>query len=155
LALAACTPRTESLRFDPREPAGPRVEPRFAAIEQRIGGRLGVAAWNTATGAWLTHRARERFAMCSMLKWLLAAQMLWIDERTPGFRDQRVRFDEAYLAPLGYAPVTRANLARGWMTIEELARAAVVQSDNGAANLLLERAMGPDGFTRFLRANGD
>jgi beta-lactamase class A len=41
------------------------------------------------------------------------------------------------------------------MTVEELARAAVVQSDNGAANLLLDAAMGPEGFTNFLRANGD
>jgi beta-lactamase class A len=41
------------------------------------------------------------------------------------------------------------------MTVEDLAQAAVEQSDNGAANLLLEAAMGPEGFTRFLRANGD
>ncbi|HEY8521292.1 MAG TPA: class A beta-lactamase [Gammaproteobacteria bacterium] len=155
LALAACAPKPASLLFDPLEPAGRRDEPRFAAIERRIGGRLGVAAWNTATDAWLTHRAHERFAMCSVFKWLLAAQMLWIEERTPGFLDRQARFDEAYLAPLGYTPVTTANLERGWMTIGELAEAAVAQSDNGAANLLLERAMGPEGFTRFLRAHGD
>lgn len=154
-ALAACAPTAVSPQADPSQSAAQADEPRFAAIEQRVGGPLGVAAWNTATGAWLTYRAHDRFAMCSMFKWLLAAQMLWMDERTPGFRDQQVRFNEAYLALLGHAPMTRANLARGWMTVEDLARAAVEQSDNGAANLLLEAAMGPEGFTRFLRANGD
>jgi beta-lactamase class A len=151
-ALAGCS---VDVAPPPAEPLAIRDHPRFAAIERRVGGRVGVAAWNTATDAWLTYRARERLAMCSMFKWLLAAQMLWIDERTPGFRDQRVLFNEAYLAPLGHAPVTRANLARGWMSVEELAQAAVVQSDNGAANLLLEAAMGPEGFTNFLRSNGD
>jgi beta-lactamase class A len=151
LALGGCK---AEVTMPPPQPV-PVRDPRFAAIEQRVGGRVGVAAWNTATDAWLAHRANERFAMCSMFKWLLAAQMLWTDERTPGFRDQHVRFDEAYLAPLGHAPVTRANVARGWMTVEELSQAIVERSDNGAANLLLEAAMGPEGFTRFLRANGD
>jgi beta-lactamase class A len=103
----------------------------------------------------LGYRADERFAMCSMFKWLLAAQVLQMDMHAPGFLAQQVRFNEAYLANLGHTPVTRANLARGWMTVEELAEAAVTQSDNGAANLLLEGVMGPAGLTRFLRANGD
>src|SRR5262249_22211727 len=47
------------------------------------------------------------------------------------------------------------NLARGWMTVAELAEAAVTQSDNGAANLLLERVGGPAGLTHFLRQSGD
>ena len=155
LALAACAPTPESVRIDPRERAEQVGDLRVSAIEARIGGRVGVAAWNTATNDWLVHRAQERFAMCSMFKWLLAAQMLHLDAHMPGFREQQVRFDEAYLAPLGHAPATRANLARGWMTVEELAQAAVEQSDNGAANLLLEAADGPEGFTRFLRASGD
>jgi beta-lactamase class A len=152
LALGGCK---AEVTVPPPQPVPVRDDPRFAAIEQRVGGRVGVAAWNTATDAWLTHRAQERFAMCSMFKWLLAAQMLRVDETDPGYRNLKLRLHESYLAPLGHAPVTRANIARGWMTIEELAQAAVEQSDNGAANLLLERAGGPRGFTRVLRTHGD
>jgi beta-lactamase class A len=150
MAAAACAP-TQT------QPGAPQRsnDPRFAEIEARIGGRMGLAAWNTATQDWLSYRADERFAMCSMFKWLLAAQMLYMDMHMPGFRDQRVRFSAADLEGLGHAPATQANLARGWMTVEELSAAAVVRSDNGAANLLLAAAMGPEGFTRFLRANGD
>ncbi|MGE3931514.1 MAG: class A beta-lactamase [Hyphomonadaceae bacterium] len=126
---------------------------RFAAIEARIGGRVGVTALNTAGGAMLVHRADERFAMCSTFKWLLAAQMLQMAQSLPSLLEQRVRYTEGDL--LEYAPVARENLARGWMSIEELCAAAVVMSDNTAANLLLVGASGPAGFTSFLRANGD
>ena len=39
--------------------------------------------------------------------------------------------------------------------MEELARAAVVVSDNTAANLLLARLGGPPGLTQFVRSLGD
>jgi beta-lactamase class A len=149
LALAACAPSPPvSVAAFPPPDHG-----RFTAIERRIGGRVGVAALDTGRSAWLGHRMRERFAMCSTFKWLLAAQMLHMDMHMPGFREQQVRFGEGDL--LDYAPAARANLARGWMTVEEMCEAIVVVSDNTCANLLLEGAMGPEGFTRFLLANGD
>ena len=48
LALGACAPADR--RQAPARSYRPaaRDDPRFAAIEQRIGGRVGVAAWNTA-----------------------------------------------------------------------------------------------------------
>jgi len=151
LAAVACVPTTTAVRDD----RGAQFQARVRQIEQRVGGRVGAAALNGANGVMLRYRADERFAMCSMFKWLLAAQVLEMDMHMPGFLAQQVRFNEPYLANLGHAPVTRANLARGWMSVEELAEAAVTQSDNGAANLLLEGVMGPAGLTRFLRENGD
>jgi len=155
LALGACAHAA-----DPRAQYQlPPDDPRFAVIERRIGGRVGVAAWNTATDAWLAHRAQERFAMCSTFKWLLAAQMLWIGERQPDFLASQVLYREEDL--LSYAPVTRERfgagpMGMGQMTVEDLCQAAVTVSDNTAANLLLEAAaLGPQGFTHFLRANGD
>lgn len=151
VVVGACAPTAE---WTPGVAASRLAdEPRFAAIEQHVGGRVGVAAFDTGSGAWLTHRMQERFAMCSTFKWLLAAQMLHMDMHMPGFREQQVRFSEADL--LEYAPAARANLARGWMTVEEMCEAIVVVSDNTCANLLLDGAMGPEGLTRFLRANGD
>ena len=102
LALGACAPLpTQSSAWTP-----PPNDPRFAAIEQRIGGRVGVAALNTVTGDWIGRRIQERFAMCSTFKWLLAAHMLHRDAHRPGYREQSVRFASADLRE--YAPVTRA-----------------------------------------------
>lgn len=154
-ALAACTPTEPVTQVEPNDDRAMYFFGDIHAVEARIGGRIGVTVLNTDDGFALTHRSNERFAMCSMFKWLLAAQVLHMDAGTPGFRAQQVRFTAADLEGLGHAPVTRANLARGAMTMEELARAAVVQSDNGAANLIMAQAGGPEGLTQFLRANGD
>ena len=48
----------------------------FATIESIVGGRLGVAALDTASGARIAYRTDERFAMCSTFKWLLVAAVL-------------------------------------------------------------------------------
>jgi beta-lactamase class A len=151
LALGACAPTV---------PADPTYDDRALlffsrvhAIEARIGGRVGVAALNTADGARRTHRAQERFAMCSTFKWALAASALNAAQNGGPQLDQVVRYNQSDM--LSHAPVTSQHLERGWMTVEELCAAAVVTSDNPAANLLLELQMGPEGFTRFLRANGD
>lgn len=148
LALGACA-QTQASEPSPDDP-------RLAAVEGRIGGRLGVVALNTGTGEQLTRRAHERFAMASTFKWLLAAQMLHMDMHMPGFREQRILFRENDL--LQYAPAARARIGAngvGEMTVEELCEAIVVVSDNTAANLLLVAAGGPAGLTSFLRANGD
>src|SRR5262249_5430218 len=65
----------------------------------------------------------------------------------------RVSYRETDL--LEHAPETRAHVGEGAMSVDALARAAVVVSDNTAANLLLARVDGPAGFTRFGRSLGD
>lgn len=125
----------------------------FTDIERRIGGRVGVAAVNTGTRAWLTHRAGERFAMCSTFKCLLAAQHLRMAQEIPGWLDEMMEFGPADL--LDYAPVAREHAATRFMSNETMCAGAVVMSDNTCANLLLVPAGGPAGLTQFLRSNGD
>lgn len=152
-ALAACAPA--------RGHVAGEDDPRFAAIEARVGGRVGVYALNTADGAVLSHRGDERFAMCSTFKWLLAAGVFYYaarggrrdgPHRSPQLSDP-VRFDESAIVP--YSPRVQENLARGWMSVEELCEATVTISDNAAANLLLDTMLGPAGFVHFVRATGD
>ena len=49
---------------------------QIAAIEQRVGGRLGVAALDTGNGRRIEYRATERFPMCSTFKFLVAGAIL-------------------------------------------------------------------------------
>jgi beta-lactamase class A len=151
LLLAGCAPTAPA---DPRAAyTPPPNDPRFAEIEQRIGGRVGVAAWNTGSGEWIGHRRNERFAMCSTFKWALAAGVLHSMQNGGPRLDEIVRYNAGDV--MVYSPVTEQHVAEGAMTIEQLCEAAVMVSDNTAANLLLEVLMGPEGFTHFLRANGD
>lgn len=126
---------------------------QLADIERRVGGRLGVHALDTGNSASISHRATERFAMCSTFKWALGAAVLSRVERAELTLDQQIAYGERDL--LQYAPAAKANLSRGHMTIAELVEAAVTVSDNTAANLLLAQVGGPGGLTRYLRDHGD
>ncbi|MBV8473312.1 MAG: class A beta-lactamase [Hyphomicrobiales bacterium] len=134
-------------------PSAANAEDPIAAIEARRGGRLGVFALDTGSGRTMSHRADERFLMCSTFKGLLAASIL-------------ARVDagkESLSRPLSYgkgdliftSPVTTAHVGEGSMSIEALCQAAVEVSDNTAAILLMRASGGPAGLTRFVRSLGD
>jgi beta-lactamase class A len=129
------------------------AEKRVVAIEMRLGGRLGVAALDTGSSRRLEHRAGERFPMCSTFKLLAAAAVLHrVDEK----EEQLNRFIPYTKADLlEYAPVTREDVNEGGMTLAALCAAAVEESDNTAANLLLQTIGGPEGLTRYARSLGD
>lgn len=126
---------------------------RLAAIEARLGGRIGVAAWDAGSERRIAHRGDERFAMCSTFKALLVCMALRRVDEGALMLATRVPFTASDL--LEYAPDTRAHLGDGAMTVEALCAAAVERSDNTAANLLLAQLGGPAGLTAFLRATGD
>ena len=125
----------------------------LTAIEQRSGGRLGVYAFDTANGRALAHRANERFPMCSTFKLLAVAAVLARVDAGNEDLTRRVAIVQADL--LDYAPVTKAHLQAGSMSIAELCAAAIEWSDNTAANLLLHSLLGPAGVTKFARKIGD
>jgi beta-lactamase class A len=128
-------------------------EGRIAAIEQRTGARIGVAALDTASGKRLGYRSEKRFPMCSTFKFLAAAAVL---KRVDAGRERLDRF-LSYGAKdiLEYAPVTKAHLNDGGMTLKALCAAAIEQSDNTAGNLLLDTIGGPAELTNFARSIGD
>lgn len=125
----------------------------LAALEKKVGGRLGVAFLNTANGARTGHRAGERFALCSTFKLPLAAVVLRQIEQGRLQAAQWVPYTRADI--VAHSPVALAQLRRGGMTVQALAEAAQTTSDNAAANLLLGLLGGPSGFTAMLRATGD
>lgn len=129
---------------------------RIDELEQRSGGRLGVAVLDTHDGRHFAWRGDERFRMCSTIKMPLSAAILRRVDRGRERLDRRVSYGREVL--MGNSPVVEKHVADG-MTIGELCRATITLSDNAAANLLFD-ALGPgDGgpaaLTRFLRAIGD
>jgi beta-lactamase class A len=126
----------------------------FARLEARAANvRLGVAAIDLSTSRRVDYRSDERFVMCSTFKVLAAGAVLRRVDENKEKLDRFVRYGEAQL--LAYAPVTRAHVKEGGMTLEALCAAAVEQSDNTAANLLLEAIGGPNKVTELARSLGD
>ena len=123
---------------------------RFAELESRFGTRLGVYAVDSATGQELSHRADERFPMCSTFKVLAAAAVL--DRNPTEHLDLRLRYRPTDVVP--FSPITESHVDGG-LTIRELCDAAIRYSDNTAGNLLLDDLGGPGEVTTFARSLGD
>jgi beta-lactamase class A len=129
------------------------AEARLARLEQRRGGRLGVAIHDTGGGRRAAHRGDERFLMCSTFKLLLAAAVLERVDRGEEKLDRRIVFGKDVL--LEWAPVTSKHVGSPGMTISALCEAAITLSDNTAANLLLKQVGGPQAVTALARSLGD
>ncbi|MFJ9536691.1 class A beta-lactamase [Streptomyces sp. NPDC101225] len=127
---------------------------RLRALERRHGARLGVFAYNVRTGRSVTHRADERFPMCSPFKTLAVGAVLRDLDRHGEVLSRRIHYTRADLVDGAPVTGTEEHLAHG-MTVAELCDAAIRYSDNSAANLLLRLLGGPTAITRFARSLGD
>jgi beta-lactamase class A len=120
-------------------------------LEAQTGAKIGVAALDTGTGKTIFHRAADRFVMCSTFKLSLVAATLARADKGGEQLDRLVRYDKPVL---GVSPATNKNWPHG-MTVADLCGAAIIYSDNTAANVLLARLGGPAAVTAFWRAIGD
>ena len=125
---------------------------QFAALEKSSGARIGVGAIDTGSGRTIFYRESERFIMCSSFKLSLAAAVLARADRGEEQLERVVHYQQNEL--LDVSPATSKNLATG-MSVEALCEAAVIYSDNTAANLLMAIVGGPAGVTKFWRSLGD
>ncbi|OLS99912.1 hypothetical protein BJF90_37490 [Pseudonocardia sp. CNS-004] len=138
----AATPTTSPAPASVTPPsAAPPDDPDLAALEGRSGGRPGVHALDTGSGATVSHRGGERFLMASTATLPLTAAVL--DRTTePALLDRLVRYRPEAL--LEHAPVTTQNVATG-MTVADLYDAAIVGS---IRSVILGDALQPAGRGR-------
>jgi beta-lactamase class A len=115
--------------------------------------RLGVCFLDTANGEIVGNRIDERFAMCSTFKLAMVAACLREADHGRLTLSEIIKYTKADL--LEWAPVTEENLAKGGLSIAELAQAAQERSDGTAANLLVKRLGGPPAVTAKFREMGD
>jgi beta-lactamase class A len=130
-----------------------RLDELWPKIEAESGGRLGVAVLDTAGRASSLHRADERFPMCSTFKLLAVAATLAKVESGKEQLARRVSIEAADI--LSYAPVTKQHVGADGLSVGELCEAAIIWSDNTAANLLLRSMGGPSAVTDYARSLGD
>ncbi len=128
------------------------LEQTFAAIEAKVGGRLGVAAYDTGSGLKAAWRGDERFPLCSTFKWLAGAAILArVDQGKETLkRKVPIRAEEI----VTYSPATEKHVGET-MPLEQICEAAITLSDNTAGNLMLAALGGPEGFNAYVRSLGD
>lgn len=130
------------------------VQKALAKLEVGYGGRIGVYAVNTANNMRIRYKSQQRFPMCSTAKLMVVAAILKNSMFQKNLLNRQVSYTKEELISSGYAPITSKHLAAG-MTIIDLCAAAIKQSDNAAANLLLKKLGGPKAVTSFAHSIGD
>jgi beta-lactamase class A len=124
-------------------------------LHKRLGGRLGVHVLDSQSGKRLAYDDESRYAMASTFKLPLAAALLWQVDRGafPLTHNLAIGREDV----IANSPAVEEKLAAGAsaMSIADLCAAAVVRSDNAAANVLLRGLGGPAAFTQFMRSIDD
>ncbi len=152
LAAAASTPPPGLVDGPAPDPDRVRSAP-FRAQERRGRGRLGVCAIDLGSGRRLAQRGAERFPLASTFKLPLAMAVLSRVDRGAERLDRKIRYTAHDI--IAYSPVVGQQPHGGSLTVAALCAAAIEQSDNGAANLLLRTVGGPPGVTAYMRGLGD
>jgi beta-lactamase class A len=131
--------------------AAQSFEKQLEALERKLGGNLGLFAVRGTQE--LTWRPDDRFAYCSVFKWVLAAAVLRATQEKRLSLTQAVPFTEKELfEPCDFV---RAHLAEGKLSVAELCAATTRESDNAAAGLLETLVGGPAGLRAFTELEGD
>jgi beta-lactamase class A len=133
-------------------PATIILSDQLQQLESEHAARIGVSAFDTATGQTVSYRADERFGYASTIKAFVAAAFL---SKIPAIsRDAVVTWTQDDVDAAGYSPVTSGHLRDG-LSLNQLTEAAVRSSDNTATNIILEKIGGPAGVEETLRHAGD
>lgn len=152
LLAASVLPLASACSAWPARQAQSLAQAQLAALESASGGRLGLVAFHTATGARVAHRADERFPFCSTFKLMLSAAVLARSAADSALLARRVNYSQGDI--IANSPITEKHVGQG-MTVAALCAAAIQYSDNAAANLLMKMLGGPPAVTAFARATGD
>ncbi|WP_194926285.1 class A beta-lactamase [Catenulispora pinisilvae] len=122
----------------------------FTALQSRYHAQLGLYALDTGSGRTVAFQADQRFASCSTIKALAAAELL--HRETDAQLNQTITYSAADL--VDYSPVTSQHVAGG-MSLTAVMTAAVEVSDNAALNLMLNQLGGPPALQSALRGLND
>jgi len=123
------------------------------SLARGVDGRLGMAAMVIETGEAVSVRGHDRFPMQSVYKLPIVMAVLSRIDRGQLRLDQLVPVDSADIAPV-HSPITERYPTGGIsLSIEDLLRGAIVESDGTASDVLL-KLVSPDAVTGFLRSLG-
>jgi beta-lactamase class A len=132
------------------------IQKKLAKLEADSGGRLGISAVNTANNVHIQYRAQERFPMGCTSKVVVVSAILKASMTDSSLLQQKITYTQKDVDLAGWSPITQQSqyLTEG-ITIGQLCGAAIMQSDNAAMNILMDKLGGLNVANSFLRSLGD
>ncbi|WP_426462235.1 class A beta-lactamase [Staphylococcus equorum] len=122
----------------------------FDKIEKDNNTTVGVYGINTENGKKVQHNANERFAFASTFKAIASGVLL--NNYSEKDLNKKITINEADIVE--YSPVTENYIGKQ-MTLKDLIKASMLQSDNTANNKIMEELGGVKGFKHELKQLGD
>ncbi len=117
-------------------------------IEKKYNVKIGVYALDTSNNNSFSYRQDESFPFQSTFKMIVAAAAL---KNLKSSEKIKISSNDTVF----WSPIVRLNLNRGYMTVAELAEAAVRYSDNSATNILVNKLGGNKGINKFAKSIGN
>ncbi len=129
-----------------------KLNKEFTQLENTFNGKLGIYAVNTENNMTFQNRANEYFPFQSTVKVVIVADILKKSMTDSHLLQEKIYYPHQKL--YYWSPITEKHVAEG-ITVEELCKAAIMYSDNTAANLLIAKLGGPQAVTDFAHAIGN
>lgn len=125
---------------------------KLAKLEASFDGHIGISAINTANNKRIQYHSHRHFPIQSTFKLIVVGAILKKSMIENDLLQKKITYRKQDLVT--WSPITEKHVAEG-MTIAELCAAAMMYSDNTAANLLIKQLGGPAAVTTFARSIGD
>jgi beta-lactamase class A len=150
LAIAACSKE----QAPPPAASADTITPELEQLAERARpGTLGVLMLDLATNQARGINIDKPLPMQSLFKLPLGIYVLALADQGKLSLDEKVSLTKEQLS-VPHSPIAEKFGEKQDYTIEELVRAAVAQSDNTAADVLMKRVGGPQALTRFFQERG-
>ncbi len=131
------------------------LDAQIEEIGRAARGRVGAAVLLLETGESVAWRGEERFPMQSVYKLPIAMAVLQQVDRGARTLEEQIRVDERDLVPAPIHSPFRDKHPRGSdVSVLDLLRLAIVESDGTASDVLLRLAGGPGSVTAYVAGLG-
>jgi beta-lactamase class A len=128
---------------------------RIEQISQAARGRVGVKATVLETGESVTLNGDQQFPMQSVYKFPIGMTVLAQVDRGKLKLDQQVRVEASdFVSDLQHSPIRDENPQGVELSLAELLKYMVSESDGTACDVLLKLVGGPEVVTQYLRDLG-
>jgi beta-lactamase class A len=131
--------------------ANPIIE-KIKQVESELSARVGVSVYDVSSKQLWDYDGDVRFPLMSTFKTLACAKLLSdVDNGDQSFDSSVVIKDSSLIT---WSPVTKKHVGESF-SLKQACSAAMIMSDNTAANIVLDGINGPSALTKFMRSIGD
>lgn len=131
-----------------------KVLKKIDDIAKHSKARIGVAAMLLETGDTISYKGQDHYPMQSVYKFPISMAILHQVDLGKYKLDQPITWTEKDIMPIGHSPIREANPHGGTMTLRELSRYNIMESDGTACDILLRLIGGTKKADDYIKSLG-